>query len=159
MCVFCGPQLLPAMTLSQLTEPRLLVPRLLSDDWEGAVHELTARLANAGRISNAARFVAAVLERESKVPTFVPPGLAFPHARGQAVRTLSLAVGLSRQGLTWRRDRKAVVKVVFLIAVPLGEAEAYLQVLSALARFAQDEPAFSALTRCQRSEQMLQALP
>jgi mannitol/fructose-specific phosphotransferase system IIA component (Ntr-type) len=146
------------MTLSQLTEPRLLIPRLLSDGWEGAVHEMAARLANVGRIGNAAGFVAAVLERESKVSTFVPQGLAFPHARGQAVRTLSLAVGLSRQGLPWRRDRKAIAKVVFLIAVPLGEAKPYLQVLCALARFAQDEAAFSALTRCHRPEQMLQVL-
>jgi len=146
------------MTLSQLTEPRLLIPRLLSDGWEGAVQEMAARLANAGRISNTPGFVAAVLERESKVSTFVPPGLAFPHARGQAVRTLSLAVGLSRQGLAWCRDRKAIAKVVFLTAVPLGEAEPYLQVLSALARFAQDEAAFSALTRCHRPEQMLQVL-
>jgi 2-O-A-mannosyl-D-glycerate-specific PTS system IIC component len=146
------------MTLSQLTEPRLLIPRLLSDGWEGAVHEMAARLENAGRISNAAGFVAAVLERESKVSTFVPPGLAFPHARGQAVRALSLAIGLSRQGLRWGRDRKAIAKVVFLIAVPLGEAERYLRVLSALVRFAQNEASFSALTQCSRPEQMLQVL-
>jgi len=146
------------MTLSQLTEPRLLIPRLLSDGWEGAVQEMTARLANAGRITNAAGFVAAVLERESKVSTFVPEGLAFPHARGQAVRTLSLAVGLSRQGLPWCRDRNAIAKVVFLTAVPLGETVPYLQVLSALARFAQDQAAFGALTRCHRPEQMLQLL-
>jgi len=146
------------MRLSQLTEPRLLIPRLLSDGWEGSIREMAARLANAGRIGNAAGFVAAVLERESKVPTFAAPGLAFPHARGQAVRTLSLAVGLSRQGLVWCRDRKAIAKVVFLLAVPLGDAEPYLQVLSALARLAQNQAAFSALTRCNRPEQMLQVL-
>ena len=146
------------MTLGQFTEPRLLIPHLLSDRQDGAIQELTKRLAATGRIQNAPAFLEAVLKREAELPTFVGEGVAVPHVRGGAVPKLSIAVGLSSVGIPWSWDTRRVVKVVFLFAVPLTEAQTYLSLLSGLSSLINDEMAFDALRRATQPEEMLSVL-
>lgn len=142
------------MTLGQFTEPKLLIPRLLSDRQEGAIHELTKRLEVTERIQNAPAFLEAVLKRESELPTFIGEGVAVPHVRGGAVNTLSVAVGLSAAGIPWGLDRRRIAKVVFLFAVPLTEAHTYLSLLSGLSTLINDDMAFTALKRATQPEDM-----
>ena len=92
------------MTLAQFTEPKLLVPRLLSNHRESAIIELSRRLESAGRIENADSFVDAAMDHES-IASAVFDGVTFPLARGRAVKELSFAAGLSRQGIRWGAGR------------------------------------------------------
>ncbi len=144
------------MNLDEITEPRLLVPRLLSDRQEGAIQELAKRLEATGRISQADAFVDAVLKREREVSTFVGSA-AVPHARGGAIEKLSLAVGLAPAGIAWG-DKRNVTKAIFLCAVPLTETRAYLALLSALSRLIQDERAVDELLDAAQPEEMLHLL-
>ncbi len=146
------------MTLAQLTEPKLLVPRLLSNRQAGAIQELTRRLETTGRIANAPAFCDAVLRREAELPTIVGDVLAVPHARGQAARVLSLAVGLSAAGIPWGPDPRVTVQVLVLFAVPLAESQRYLDALAALSRFVADASAFQEFQRCTQPEAMLRML-
>ncbi len=144
------------MTLGQFTEPKLLVPRLLSSDQIGAVKELTKRLHHANRIEDSLAFFQAVLEREFMLRSTPELGIAFPHARGRGVRSLSFAVGLSAEGIPWGSTKGSLVYVVFLLAVPLSETQRYLSLLSNLSRFGQDETWRQSLQACTQPEQMLQ---
>jgi mannitol/fructose-specific phosphotransferase system IIA component (Ntr-type) len=146
------------MRLAQFTEPKLLVPRLLSGDQFGALRELAKRLQNADRIDDAHAFFEAVLEREYMLQTTPELGVAFPHARGRGVNSLSYAVGLSTDGLTWGPAKASRVQIVFLFAVPISEARPYLMLLSGLSRFAQDEQARAGLLACSQPEQILERL-
>jgi len=142
------------MNLGQFTEPKLLIPRLLSDRQEGAIRELTKRLEASGRIRNAPGFVEAVLKPETELPTFIE-GVALPHARGAAVQRLSLAVGLSTVGIPWAGNKgRGTAHAIFLFAVPLTEGQVYLRVLSGLFGLIQDEPTLAALMRTIRQEEM-----
>src|SRR5450759_1003641 len=67
------------MTLAQFTEPKLLVPRLLSNHRESAIIELSRRLKSAGRIENADSFVDAAMDHES-IASAVFDGVTFPLA-------------------------------------------------------------------------------
>jgi len=146
------------MTLCQFAEPKLLIPRLLSDRQEGAIQELTRRLETTARIENAPAFLDAVLKREMEIPTFIGDGVAAPHVRGAAVRKLSVAVGLSAAGMPWGRDRRHIAKAIFLFAVPFTETRTYLSVLSGLSTLIQDEMAFTALKRATQPEDMQSVL-
>jgi fructose PTS system EIIBC or EIIC component len=145
------------MTLAQYTEPRLLVRRLLSNDRPSAIAELSRRLEKAGRIENARAFTEAALDHESLVPP-VFEGVAFPLARGQAVRDLSFALGLSPQGIRWGAGRAPFVRTVVLFAVPLSAGAPYLSLVVRLSNFLQDETAFSNLRQCAQPEEMLAVL-
>jgi mannitol/fructose-specific phosphotransferase system IIA component (Ntr-type) len=145
------------MTLAELTEPKLLVPRLLSQHQAGAIQELTRRLETAGRIGNASGFSDAIFRRESELPTILGQGIALPHARGSAVRTLSLAVGQSLAGIPWGPER-APVYLLFLFAVPLAESQGYLAALSAVSHFLNDAPALEEFKTARQPEMMWQVL-
>lgn len=149
---------LVAMTLADFTEPKLLVPRLLSANQNGAIMELSKRLHRAGRIEDAEAFCQAVLERESLLHPVVEQGLAFPHARGRAVHRLSFAVGLSAAGIRWDSAKGMIVHAVVLLAVPLSEAQIYLALLGTLSRFTQDETAFASFKQSAQPEKMLAIL-
>jgi mannitol/fructose-specific phosphotransferase system IIA component (Ntr-type) len=145
------------MTVAQFTEPKLLVPRLLSTHRESAIIELSRRLESAGRIENADAFVDAALDHEA-VASAVFDGVTFPLARGRAVQKLSFAAGLSRQGIRWGVGRSTIVHTVVLFAVPLTEARTYLSLVFTFASFLKDEMAFTAFTRSTQPEEMFTAL-
>jgi mannitol/fructose-specific phosphotransferase system IIA component (Ntr-type) len=145
------------MTLAQYTEPRLLVPRLLSDDRPSAITELSLRLEKTGRIANADAFKPAVLEHESVV-SIVFEEVAFPLARDHAIRELSFALGVSPQGIRWGSGRAPTAHAVVLFAVPLSAGQPYLSLLAAFAKSLQNETLLSSLHRCGQPEQMFAAL-
>jgi len=145
------------MTLAQYTESGLLVPRLLSEDFESAIAELSSRLEKAGRIANARAFTHAVLDHES-IASVVFDEVAFPLARGQAIRELSFALGLSPQGIRWGSGRAPTVHTVVLFAVPLSAGQPYLSLVATFAKFLQAETTFSDLRRCVQPEEMFTAL-
>jgi PTS system fructose-specific IIA component len=146
------------MTLGQFTEPKLLIPRLLGDRREGVIHELTKRLESTGRVESAAGLAETILKREEALPTMAENGIVFPHARGQAVRTFSLGVGLSSPGVRWGAGRNDFVRSVFLCAVPLSDSHLYLSVLSTLSTFLLDDLAFRRFSACSQPEEMFQML-
>jgi mannitol/fructose-specific phosphotransferase system IIA component (Ntr-type) len=146
------------MTLGQFTDPKLLIPRLHSEEQDAAIRELTQRLEAGQRLANPAVFLEALLKRERELPTFIGDGVAVPHVRSQAVTHISLAVGLSQAGIPWGRGQPNVARLVFLFALPLEEPGTYLRLLSTLSRLVGDESAFAALTRATEPEQMLVAL-
>src|SRR5688572_7486592 len=107
------------MTLAQFTEPKLLLPRLRSDQRDAAIAELSQRLESTKRIENASAFLQSVLEHES-LASAVFDGVAFPLARGRAVKEISFAIGLSQQGIRWGTARSSLVHTIVLCAVPLS---------------------------------------
>lgn len=141
------------MNLGQFTEPKLLIPQLLSEWRDSAVFELSQRLESTGRLEDAKAFTHAVLDHES-LGTTVVDEVAFPLARGQAVKELSFALGLSSQGVRWGAGRTPIVHTVILFAVPIADGQAYHSLVLAIARFLRDEMAFSALRRSTQSEEM-----
>ena len=145
------------MNLSQFTETKLLVPRLLSDQRDGAIQELAKRLETTERIARAPAFLDAVLKREAELPTFIE-GVAVPHARGGAVRKLSIAVGLSADGIAWGLERRQIAHAIFLCAVPLTDARQYVSLLSGLSCLVQDQELFAALMRSTQPEEMIKVL-
>jgi mannitol/fructose-specific phosphotransferase system IIA component (Ntr-type) len=141
------------MNLGQFTEPRLLVPRLLSEWRDSTISVLSQRLESAQRIEDATAFTHAVLDHESRVSA-VFDEVAFPLARSQDVKELSFALGLSQQGVRWGTGRTPVVHMVVLSAVPLSEGQRYIGLVLTLSSLLKDEMAFAALRRCTQPEEM-----
>lgn len=99
----------------------------LGDSLEACTRSLANLLAATGRLSDAETFVADVLAREAKGSTALPGGVALPHARSSAVLTPSVAVATLPRRLTAGTGEE--VDLVFLLAVPDGDPEAYLRLL------------------------------
>lgn len=145
------------MTLAQFTDINLLVPHLLSESRDNAIAELSSRLENVGRIENAHAFTHAVLHHES-VASAVFDEVAFPLARGTAIKELSFAIGLSQSGICWGVAKAPPVHAIVLFAVPPPAEQSYMSLVVTFSNFQKDKPAFSALRRCAQPEEMFSIL-
>ena len=103
------------------------------EDKTAVVRLLAGLVARAGRATSADGLYSDAMDREAKVATGLPGGIAIPHCRSEAVTEASLAFARLRPAVDFgAQDGPA--DLVFLIAAPAhGDAD-HLTLLTALAR-------------------------
>ena len=131
--------------ISRFSAENLMIADLGACSREEAIARLAAAMAENGFISNPDSLITAALERENVLSTAMGDGLAFPHVRGVEGGALTLAMGVSREGIDWDG---AKVNLVFLSAIPVAVSAFYLRMMSGLAqafnKAANREAAFAA---------------
>ena len=73
----------------------------------------------------------AVMDRQAVDPPLLPSGIAFPHARTDAVKKIVMAVGSVRTPI---QIDEATVRLFILLGVPKDAVAEYLELTSFLAR-------------------------
>ena len=96
-----------------------------------AIAKLAGAMEEGHFISNADSLVSAAMDREAVLSTAMGEGLAFPHVRGVEGGALTLAMGVSREGVDWAGTK---VNLVFLSAIPVAVSAFYLRLMSAIAQ-------------------------
>ena len=126
----------PKIGISRFSAEELMLPDLGPETREGAIGRLADAMERNGFISSADNLVAAAMERESVLSTAFDGGLAFPHVRGVEGGGLTLAMGVSREGIDWDGEK---VNLVFLSAIPVAVSAFYLRLMAGLSQsFARD---------------------
>lgn len=118
--------------ISRFTSHTLMIPKLESDDKEGAIRELAYKMEYEGFVDKAEKLVEEALRREALVSTAVDHGLAFPHVRGVEGGGLTLALGLSPKGIKFRENAEEVSKLLFFMVIPTAASAFYLKLLAGL---------------------------
>ena len=119
----------PKTGISRFSAEGLMVADLGKCTRDEAIAKLAAVMEKEGFISSADNLVTAALERESVLSTAIGEGLAFPHVRGVEGGGLTLAMGVSKDGIDWAGEK---VNVVFLSAIPVAVSAFYLRLMSGL---------------------------
>ena len=130
----------------------LMIPDLQADSHEGALQEIAIQCGKVGFVENSEDFTTAVLNREALSSTAVGSGIAFPHARGIRACGLTLAVGMSKDGIDFGSGEK--VNLILMSAVPLQTSMFYLELVSKLARYYGRQNNISKMLDCTTSEDM-----
>ena len=126
------------------------IPELQAADRDGAITELVAALANAGKIpSESAKDVAkAVIKRENEASTGMGKGVAVPHVKHAAVKKVVATIGQSNQGIDFEAlDEQPVYSVILLISPP-GNADRHLQAMENVFKHLQKERFRKFLRQC-----------
>lgn len=89
--------------ISRFSAEELMISELKSEKTEDAIRELADAMTKNGFVSNPGALVAAAMERESVLSTAMDNNIAFPHVRGVEGGGLTLALGVSEEGLFLRR--------------------------------------------------------
>ncbi len=121
------------MSNSPLIIPELVAIGLVAKDREEATSHLVDLMAAAGRVTDAAGFLADVQKREAQMATGMPGGVGLPHARSEHVTVPSLAVAQIPGGVDFGAP-DGPATLVFLIAAPASGDADHLKILAALAR-------------------------
>jgi fructose PTS system EIIA component len=126
-----------AVVLADLLDEKQIALDLRGPAFNQALNEIVQLLAANGRIADAERFHAAVLERERTSSTVAEHGIAFPHARTALARKIVLGIGRSQKGVRFPKAND-LVHLMFVIGVPQQMIQDYLVCVGTLARLAND---------------------
>ena len=84
-------------------------------------------------------FVKEINEREKLTPTGMQDGIAIPHARTPLVKELSLALGISYEGVDFESMDGEPSKLIFMIAAPEKTKKEHLDLLAEISKLSYEE--------------------
>ena len=117
--------------ISRFSAEELMICDLKSSTAEGAIRELAEAMVANRFVSNADALVVAAMERESILSTAMGNGLAFPHVRGVEGGGLTIALGVSKDGIVYD-DSGTKVSFIFFSVIPVAVSAFYLRLMSGL---------------------------
>ena len=124
------------MKLTDFVVREAIVPSLAATDRNGAIREIVAALATAGRLSpdDAETISKAVIQRENQGSTGFGKGVAVPHVKHEKVPSIMAAVGCSAAGIDFAAlDRAPVYSIVVLLSPP-QDPDVHLQAMENIFR-------------------------
>jgi len=121
----------PKVGISRFSAEELMIADMKAKTREEAIAELSLTMEKHGFISSAQNLTAAALEREGVLSTAMEGGIAFPHVRGVEGGGLTMALGISRDGIDWGGEK---VNLIFLSAIPVAVSAFYLRLMAGISQ-------------------------
>ena len=121
----------PKTGISRFSAQELMICDLGKVGRDEAISRLAEAMESHKFVNNAESLTTAALERESVLSTAIGDGIAFPHVRGVEGGGLTLAMGVSREGIDWDGEK---VNLVFLSAIPVAVSAFYLRLMSGISQ-------------------------
>ncbi len=140
-----------------LSDTRVLLD-LQGEDKAAALDEMLSVLRGTAEISDFDRYVADVWQREKLGSTGIGDGLAFPHARSDAVDRLVIVFGRSKKGIAFDAVDGKPVHLIFLMAAPNADLSTYLKVLARVSLLLRREDVRDALMNAEKAEEVIEIL-
>jgi len=130
--------------------PFCIIPSLKARSKQEVVEKLVGMLHEHGLIKKGAdgEAVTAVMEREASMSTGMQHGVAMPHARTDAVENITLAVGLSREGINFDSLDGEPSKIFVLILSPQSTESPHIQFLANISALLNGEEMRTKLLAC-----------
>ena len=144
--------------IERFSSPELMIAQLASTERDDVIAELCFKMEAEGFVDNGSKLLEEALKREAIISTAVDHGLAFPHVRGVEGGGLTLALGLSRKGIRFDGQGRALTRIVFFMVIPTAASAFYLKLLSGLAQTFQKEEAREKLFEADSPEKLWKAL-
>ncbi|TVR52703.1 MAG: PTS sugar transporter subunit IIA [Spirochaetaceae bacterium] len=127
-------ELKPEGGIAEYLTPRCISLSLAANTKDDVIAELVDLIIAGSQISAEKRdtVVKAVLERERSFSTGMQSGIAIPHAKTDAVATISVAVGLKPGGVEFETLDGEPSTIFFLIVVPMHEVGRHVKILASI---------------------------
>lgn len=126
------------MALFELIEENVVKVPLKSSGKNDVIRELINILKDAGKISDTKAAYTAVLDREKLSSTGLGGGIAIPHAKIPTIAKLTVALGISPNGIDFESIDDEPAKIFFLILASPLESGPHLQALTDIAKISRD---------------------
>lgn len=103
-------------------------------------------------------FVKEINEREKLTPTGMQDGIAIPHARTPLVKKLSLALGISGEGVDFESMDGEPSKLIFMIAAPEETKKEHLDLLAEISKLSYEEELVEQIENVKTVEEIFEKL-
>jgi PTS system nitrogen regulatory IIA component len=145
--------------LSELFAPTHVIPELKAATREGVIAEVVKQVAQRGLVSDARWLETALTERERMVPTAMPNGVAFLHARHRAAEKFPrqfLFLARSSKGIAFGSPDERPTHLFFLLA--LRKDMAHLRWLARLSWICRNRTTVANLLKVAGPDEIARAL-
>lgn len=122
------------MNLKKVLSPNVVWVDLKADSKEGILKEMVDRLVEAGKITDRDAVLQAVQEREAKMSTGMQNGVAIPHGKTDAVKSLVAAVALNKSGVDFDSMDGSLCTIFIMTISPLKRRGPHMQFLAEVSR-------------------------
>lgn len=122
------------MKLSESLSPARIKVPLEATEKRAAITELVDLLVQNNGSVERDKLLTAVMEREAQRSTGIGQGFAVPHAKTDAVKNLSIAIGRCREPIEFDAVDGAPVRLIALLASPTHATSLHIQALAKLTR-------------------------
>jgi len=131
-----------------------IIMEMKSETKEQVIKELINVLDKNKKIKNKKVAYNAVMEREVTMSTGMEKGLAFPHAKTNAVKEMVMAIGLKHKGINFKSIDGKPSKIFILILSPKAVSGPHIQLLAGLASILKEKQARSQLLSCKNKKEV-----
>lgn len=122
------------MNLKKILTPDVVWVDLRANTKEGIIEEMVDRLVAAGKITKRDEIIQSILEREAKMSTGMQNGVAIPHGKTDAVKSLVAAVGLQKAGVNFDSMDGSPCSIFIMTLSPVNRAGPHMQFLAEVSR-------------------------
>lgn len=150
------------MQLSHYLTPREIIIPLKGTSKNAIYEELVSYLADINKITDKKRLLEAIMERESSASTFLPMGIAIPHARIPDINDITVVMGISpteiKDTAKGGPDFTANVFILFFSPAEEKELGRHLKLLARIAAVFSDAKLVPELARMNSAEDVFELL-
>ncbi|TFH03877.1 MAG: PTS sugar transporter subunit IIA [Spirochaetales bacterium] len=146
------------MSLIELLGEEVIKVPLVSVAKTDVIAELLDVLVAAGKITNRERALDALLQRESQGSTGLESGIAVPHAKSDAVQTLTVAIGTAPGGIEFEAMDGKPSHLFFLMLAPPDQSGPHIEALAEIARLARSPAFLKALANAESAKDIMELL-
>lgn len=143
------------MRIAELIRPDLIKLELESKRKPEIISEIVDMMVDAGSLSSAEPFLNSVLERESLGTTGIGKGIAIPHGKSDAIKSVTMCFARSQEGVDFEALDGNPVHLIVMLAAPLESNSEYLQALTKLSRFLRHKPFRESLLAAETKEDII----
>lgn len=150
--------MLNIVKITDYMSEELILLNLKAKNKDEALKELSALIGKSEKIEKKDVIYKALLERENLGSTGIGKGVAIPHAKTDAAESLTIAFGISKEGVDFKSLDQEKVKIFFVFASPFKDSQIYLKVLARISRLIRDENFREKLLNCENTKEVLECI-
>ncbi|MGL5088402.1 MAG: PTS sugar transporter subunit IIA [Cetobacterium sp.] len=150
--------MLNIVKITDYMSEELILLNLKAKNKDEVLKELSALIVKSEKIEKKDFIYKALLERESLGSTGIGKGVAIPHAKTDAAQSLTIAFGISREGLDFKSLDQEKVRIFFVFASPFRDSQIYLKVLARISRLIREEKFREKLLNCENAREVLECI-
>ncbi len=144
------------MALADLIGPEVVKVPLAAKTKPEVIREMVQILVDAGRIPEPDAAYHALLAREARGSTGLEQGIAVPHAKTGAVRTLTVAIGIAPHGVDFQSADGKPSTLFFLMLATPDQSGPHIEALAEIARLGKSPSFLRALAAACSAQEVVE---
>jgi fructose-specific phosphotransferase system IIA component len=146
------------MELVDVLKENLVFLDFEADNKEQAIEKFIVALQETGAIKEPDALKDAIFEREKLGTTGVGGGIAMPHARSSAIKSLTVAFFRSNEGIDFKSIDDQPVHLIFVLLAPISSGGPYLKLLAKISRLLRSDDFRNSLLEAKTAAEIMEII-